>query len=252
MTDTAAPAPSLDEKKRRLLALLMKEKGIDPAKAPIVPLPRGPEVSFPLSFAQERLWVIDQLEPGNIAYNLPTALRLRGRLEPGVLARVFAEIVRRHETLRTTFGVGSDGRPVQVISPPAPVPLPRIDLSGLPGAVREAELRHLAVEEGSRPFDLARGPVLRVLLVRLRSEEHGLLVTVHHIASDGWSNGVLVSEVAVLYDAFSQGRPSPLPELPVQYADFAVWQRQAFGGEALEKALAWWRERLDGAPVLTL
>ncbi|HSF39106.1 MAG TPA: condensation domain-containing protein, partial [Thermoanaerobaculia bacterium] len=243
---------ALDEKKRRLLALLMKEKGIDPAKAPIVPLPRGPEVSFPLSFAQERLWVIDQLEPGNIAYNLPTTLRLRGKLEPGVLARVFAEIVRRHETLRTTFGVGSDGRPVQVISAPAPVPLPRIDLSGLPGAVREAELRHLAVEEGSRPFDLARGPVLRVLLVRSGSEEHGLLVTVHHIASDGWSNGVLVSEVAVLYDAFAHGRPSPLPELPVQYADFAVWQRQAFGGEALEKALAWWRERLDGVPVLTL
>ncbi|HSK80082.1 MAG TPA: amino acid adenylation domain-containing protein, partial [Thermoanaerobaculia bacterium] len=248
----ALSAPSLDEKKQRLLALLMKEKGIDPAKAPIVPLPRGPAAAFPLSFAQERLWVIDQLEPGNIAYNLPTALRLRGRLEPGLLARVFAEIVRRHETLRTTFGVGSDGRPVQVISAPAPVPLPRIDLSGLPGAVREAELRHLAVEEGSRPFDLARGPVLRVLLVRLGGEEHGLLVTVHHIASDGWSNGVLVSEVAVLYDAFAHGRPSPLPELPVQYADFAVWQRQAFGGEALEKALAWWRERLDGVPVLTL
>ena len=252
MTDTAAPAVSLDEKKRRLLALLMKEKGIDPAKAPVVPLPRGPEASFPLSFAQERLWVIDQLEPGNIAYNLPTALRLRGRLEPGVLARVFAEIVRRHETLRTTFGVASDGRPVQVISPPAPVPLPRIDLSGLPGAVREAELRRLAVEEGSRPFDLARGPVLRALLVLLGGEDHGLLLTVHHIASDGWSNGVLVGEVAALYDAFSHGRPSPLPELPVQYVDFAVWQRQAFGGEALERSLAWWRDRLDGAPVLTL
>jgi amino acid adenylation domain-containing protein len=242
----------LDEKKRRLLALLMKEKGIDPAKAPVLPLPRGGEPAFPLSFAQERLWVIDQLEPGNLAYNLPTALRLSGRLRPEVLGRVFAEIVRRHEALRTTFGVGREGRPVQVISSPAPVPVPWIDLADLPGGAREAELRRLAIEEGSTPFDLARGPVLRVRLIRLASEEHALLLTLHHIASDGWSNGVLVGEVVALYDAFSRGGPSPLPPLPVQYADYASWQRQAFQGDALERALAWWRERLTGAPVLEL
>ncbi|HSF39112.1 MAG TPA: non-ribosomal peptide synthase/polyketide synthase [Thermoanaerobaculia bacterium] len=242
----------LDEKKRRLLALLMKEKGIDPAKAPIVPRPRRPDASFPLSFAQERLWVIDQLEPGSAAYNLPMALRLEGKLDPALLSRVFTEIVRRHETLRTTFGVGSGGRPVQVIAPPAPVPVPEVDLSGLSPELRQDELQRLAHEEARLPFDLARGPVLRLCLIRLGEGDHGLLLTLHHIASDGWSNGILVSEVGALYAAFSRGLPSPLPELPVQYADYAVWQRQVFAGEYLEKAVAWWRERLAGAPVLEL
>ncbi|HSK79061.1 MAG TPA: non-ribosomal peptide synthase/polyketide synthase, partial [Thermoanaerobaculia bacterium] len=244
--------PVLDEKKRRLLALLMKEKGIDPAKTPIVPRPRRPDASFPLSFAQERLWVIDQLEPGNIAYNLPMALRLEGRLDPELLSRVFTEIVRRHETLRTTFGVGSGGRPVQVIAPPAPVPVPEVDLSGLSPDVRQGELQRLAHEEARLPFDLARGPVLRLRLILLGEEDHGLLLTLHHIASDGWSNGILVGEVGALYGAFSRGLPSPLPELPVQYADYASWQRQVFAGESLEKALSWWRERLVDAPVLEL
>ncbi|HKV13301.1 MAG TPA: amino acid adenylation domain-containing protein, partial [Thermoanaerobaculia bacterium] len=242
----------LDEKKRRLLALLMKEKGIDPAKTPVLPLPRRAAPAFPLSFAQERLWVIDQLEPGSAAYNLPMALRLHGRLDPEVLARVFSEIVRRHETLRTTFGVASDGRPVQVIAPPAPVSVPRVDLSDLAPEVRQEELSRLAHEEAALPFDLARGPVLRLRLFLLEEEEHGLFLTLHHIASDGWSNGILVGEVGALYGAFSRGLPSPLPELPVQYADYAAWQRQVFSGEYLEKALSWWRERLTDAPVLTL
>ncbi|HSF39107.1 MAG TPA: non-ribosomal peptide synthase/polyketide synthase [Thermoanaerobaculia bacterium] len=244
--------PGLDEKKRRLLALLMKEKGIDPAKTPIVPRPRRPDASFPLSFAQERLWVIDQLEPGNVAYNLPMALRLEGRLDPELLSRVFTEIVRRHETLRTTFGVASGGRPVQVIAPPAPVSVPEVDLSGLSPELRQDELQRLAHEEARLPFDLARGPVLRLRLILLEKEEHGLFLTLHHIASDGWSNGILVGEVGALYGAFSRGLPSPLPELPVQYADYASWQRQVFSGEFLEKALSWWRERLTGAPVLEL
>ena len=240
-----------------LAALLEKRRG-GSASAPRAGIPRQVRDGrpFPTSFAQERLWVIDRIEPGGIAYNLPTALCLSGRLDVGVLARAFAEIVRRHETLRTTFAAGSGGSPdtppVQIIHPAAPVPLPEIDLAALPEARRDAETRRLAIAEGSTPFDLARGPVLRLRLLRVAADEHALLLTLHHIASDGWSNGVLVAEIAALYDAFAHGRPSPLPELPVQYADYAVWQRATFQGEQMEEALAWWAGRLAGAPVLEL
>jgi amino acid adenylation domain-containing protein len=217
-------------------------------------IPRQPRDgrAFPTSFAQERLWVIDQIEPGGIAYNLPTSLRLLGRLRTDLLARIFAEIIRRHETLRTTFAPGSGGSPVQIIHAPGPVEIPLIDLAALPSGNRETEVRRLAVEEGSRPFDLAGGPVLRIRLLRLAAEEHALLLTLHHIASDGWSNGVLVQEFAALYDAFSHGRPSPLPELPVQYADYAAWQRQVFQGPEIAASLDWWSRQLADAPVLEL
>ncbi|HYO14950.1 MAG TPA: condensation domain-containing protein, partial [Thermoanaerobaculia bacterium] len=251
MDPIKSAAAALDEKKRRLLALLMKEKGIDPLRAPILAMPRDGR-AFPSSFAQERLWIVDRLDPGNTAYNLQSVLRVLGPLRTEVMAEAFTEVVRRHETLRTTFAVGVGGRPVQVIHPPAPFPLPLVDLSGLPADLRPAEARRLAVAAGGRPFDLARGPVLRALVLRLEAAEHVLLFTVHHIASDGWSNGVLIGEVASLYDAFAHGRPSPLPELPVQYADWAAWQRQVLEGEILERELAWWRERLAGSDVLEL
>ncbi|HEY2739970.1 MAG TPA: amino acid adenylation domain-containing protein, partial [Thermoanaerobaculia bacterium] len=217
---------------------------------PILPVPRDRDL--PASFAQQRLWLIDQIEPGNPAYNIPLALRLSGEIEPGLLARIFSEVVRRHEALRTTFTSGDDG-PVQVIAVIAsvePLELPLLDLSHLPAAEREAQARALALSEARRPFDLQRGPLLRLLLVRLAGTDWLLLLTLHHIVSDGWSLGVLVREVTALHEAFSQGLPSPLPELPVQYADFAAWQRSWLQGEALDAQLGYWRRRLAGAPAV--
>ncbi|HSF40807.1 MAG TPA: amino acid adenylation domain-containing protein, partial [Thermoanaerobaculia bacterium] len=202
---------------------------------------------FPLSFSQQRLWFIDRLEPGNTAYNLADALKLRGRLDVPVLARVLSEIVRRHEALRTTFDV-IEGKPVQRVEAPAPVAVPVVDLSGLPEGEREAEARRLAAEEARTPFDVPRGPHLRVHLLRLSGDEHAVLFSTHHIVSDGWSMGVLVGEIAALYTAYASGKPSPLPELPLQYPDFADWQRRHLAGEVLEEHLRFWRESLAGAP----
>jgi len=238
MTDLARTLAALDPKKRELLALLARREGIDLSRTPIVPVPRDGS-PLPLSFAQERLWFLDQLVPGDIAWNLPSAVRLRVSLDPEALARVFAEIVRRHEVLRTAFRA-VEGRPGQVIAPPGPVPLPVIDLSGL--AEAEGEARRLAVEEAAVPFDLERGPVLRVRLLRLAPADHVLLATLHHIASDAWSMGLFVEEVAALVAG------SPLPEPPVQYADFAAWQREGLKGPALKAQLGWWRTRLAGLP----
>ncbi|HYG64177.1 MAG TPA: amino acid adenylation domain-containing protein, partial [Thermoanaerobaculia bacterium] len=205
------------------------------------------ERPLPLSFAQQRLWFIDQLEPGSPLYNMPVALRAEGPLDCGVLALTLGEIVRRHEGLRTVFAV-LEGSPVQAIQAAAPFILPVVDLSGLTESRREAVALSLAGEEAGRPFDLARGPLLRGLLLRLAGEDHVAALTLHHIASDGWSMGILVRELATLYAAFAQGRPSPLPELPVQYADFAVWQRSWLNGERLENEISFWRRQLAGLP----
>ena len=220
-----------------------------PQAVPITRAPRGGEL--PLSFAQQRLWFIDQLEPGSIVYNVPAAVLLAGPLDVSALGRTLCEVVARHEVLRTTFA-SADGRPLQVIAPSAELPLPLRDLSTMPEAERKAEAQRLAVEEARQPFDLSAGPMLRAGLLRLSAREHVLLLTMHHIVSDGWSQSVLVREMATLYEAFSAGRPSPLPELPVQYADFAVWQRGLLQGERLEAQLSYWRERLLGAPLLEL
>jgi amino acid adenylation domain-containing protein len=217
---------------------------------PVLPVPRDArEGDLPLSFGQQRLWFLDRLEPGNAAYNIPSAVRLAGEVSADLLGRIFAEVVRRHEVLRTTFRL-RDGKPVQVIASPHPPgpPLPLIDLSHLPEPEREAHARVLALEEARRPFDLQRGPLLRLGLVRLGARDHLLLMTMHHIVSDGWSTGVLLRELGILHQAFSQHRPSPLPELPVQYADFAVWQRTWLQGEVLAAQLAFWKRQLDGAP----
>ena len=221
--------------------------GANPAVSPLLPVPR--QGDLPLSFAQQRLWFIDQLEPGSPLYNLPLALRVEGPLQPAVLQRCLGEIVRRHEALRTVFVLRGDS-PVQVIQPPAPFVLSLVDLSGLPEPAREAAAFALAMEEAVRPFDLARGPLLRGVLLRLAAEDHTVALNVHHVASDGWSMGILVREVTALYAAFAQGEPSPLPELPVQYADFAVWQRSWLHGEVLDNEIAWWRRQLAGLPPL--
>ncbi|HEX3530202.1 MAG TPA: amino acid adenylation domain-containing protein, partial [Thermoanaerobaculia bacterium] len=207
----------------------------------------------PLSFAQRRLWFLEQLDPGNPAYNVPAAVLLTGPLDRSALAAAIKEVATRHEALRTTFGPadrGGDEEPVQHIAPPAPLPFPGIDLSGLPEAAREAEAVRLAAGEMLRPFDLVRGPLLRAALLRLGAARHVALFTMHHMVSDGWSSDVLVRELAALYPAFASGRPSPLPPLPVQYADFVLWQRENLRGAELEAQLAFWRGALAGAPAV--
>ncbi|MBV8201787.1 MAG: AMP-binding protein, partial [Acidobacteria bacterium] len=202
---------------------------------------------LPLSFAQQRLWFLDRLEPGSAAYNLPSAVRLRGKVAVPELAWIFAEVVRRHEVLRTTFGSRA-GQAVQLVAAFAPPALPVVDLAALPARRREVEARAAAWEEARRPFGLGRGPLLRLRLVRLDEADHVLLMTMHHIVSDGWSTGVLLREIAALHAGFAAGRPAVLPELPVQYADFARWQREWLRGEVLEEQVSFWRRQLAGAP----
>lgn len=212
-----------------------------------LPLQRASrEDNLALSFAQQRLWIIDQFDPGLPVYNIPLAVALKGPLCIAALVDSLNEIVRRHEALRTSFEA-RNGVPVQVIAPPSSVPLQFVDLTGLPQPEREAEALRLTTKEGLRQFDLSRGPLLRTHLFRLDEEEHILLLTMHHIISDGWSLDVLMGEVATLYQDFSAGAAPSLPELPIQYADYASWHREWLQGEALESQLAYWREQLAGA-----
>src|SRR6185369_14097054 len=207
---------------------------------------------LPLSFAQERLWFLNQLEPDSPFYNCPAAVRLHGRLDVAAFERTLTEIRRRHEVLRTTFPL-VDERPVQIVSPPSDVKLTLIDLSALTEVDREMEARELASREARKPFNLTDGPLLRAMLLRLTDNEHILLFSTHHIVSDGWSTSILVREVATLYHAFSKNEPSPLPELPVQYADFAVWQREWLTGKVWEEHLDYWKRQLGGKlPTLSL
>jgi amino acid adenylation domain-containing protein len=213
------------------------------------PTPRARDL--PLSFSQERLWFLDQLEPGSRAYNLPGAFRLKGPLQVDCLERSLNEIVKRHEVLRTTFST-LEGRPVQRILPSLALDLPVVNLRELSESEREAKAQRLAKEETHKPFDLAHGPLMRAMLLRLDDEDHVILLSMHHIVADGWSMGVLLQELSALYEAFSKREPSPLPELPIQYADYARWQREWFQGEVLKTQLAYWTKRLDGASTLQL
>jgi amino acid adenylation domain-containing protein len=217
-----------------------------PQLPPIVPAPRtGP---VPLSFAQERLWFLQRLEGGSF-YNVPSALRLTGALDVPALERALGEVMRRHQALRTTFRETA-GVAEQVIAPFAGYSIPVHDLTPLDGEAREAEVLRRVRDDAAEPFDLATGPLLRAALLRLAAGEHVLLLNLHHVVSDGWSMGVLFRELAALYGAYREGRPSPLPELAVQYADYAVWQRELLRGPVLERQLAWWTARLAGAPAL--
>jgi len=211
---------------------------------PIVPVAR--DENLPLSFAQQRLWFLDRLNPGNITYNIPSAVRLTGSLNLTALERSLNEVFRRHEALRTYF-VELDGQPMQKIAPPATFTLPIVDLRELPSVQREQKAQNLAVEEAEKPFDLARGPLLRIVLLQLDETEYVLLLTMHHIVSDLWSAAILIRELAALYQAFCNNLPSPLSELPIQYADFAVWQRQWMQGEVLATEQTYWKQQLSGA-----
>ncbi len=203
----------------------------------------------PLSFAQQRLWFLDQLEPGCAFYNVPAVLRVRGRLDVGALRDSLREIVRRHEALRTRFETRR-GEPVQVIAEAFEPALPVVDLGRRPADQREAELTRLAREEARAAFDLARGPLLRATLARLSDDDHALLLTMHHAVSDGWSMQLLRRELAQIYDASRGGRVSPLGELVIQYADFATWQREWLQGDVLGGQIEYWKKRLDGAPFV--
>ncbi|MGB7894080.1 MAG: condensation domain-containing protein, partial [Microcoleus sp.] len=206
---------------------------------------------FPPSFAQQRLWFLDQFAPENPFYNVVTALRLTGSLNLTALEQTFNEIVQRHETLRTTFAVVS-GQPVQIISPAFKNNLKVLDLQDLPPEQRQTEAKKLSAAESLRPFNLSTGPLMRVTILRLTETEHILLLNMHHIASDDWSIGVLIRELQAIYTALINQQPSPLPELSLQYADFAEWQREWLQGEVLETQLAYWRQQLHGISVLNL
>ncbi|MCP2012453.1 condensation domain-containing protein, partial [Duganella violaceipulchra] len=213
----------------------------------IVPADRS--VSPPLSFAQQRLWFLDQLESGSAFYNISAAVRLVGNLDIVAFSRSLNDIVRRHEVLRTTFAL-IDSTPVQIITPTLELILPVSDLSDLPHAEREACAQWLAQDEAQTPFDLVSGPLIRARLLGLSETEHIALLTLHHIVSDGWSMGVMVRELAALYAAYVQDQPSPLPEPAIQYADFAYWQRQWLSGNVLQQQLGYWIEQLNGASSL--
>jgi amino acid adenylation domain-containing protein len=199
----------------------------------------------PLSFAQQRLWFLDQLEPGTSRYTLASRQRFRGPLDIPALERAFTEIVRRHEVLRTTFG-SREGRPVQRVGPPGPIGIPVVDLELHPPPVREEAVARIVRDETRRPFSLDCGPLVRCLLLRLGPDVHDLVVSIHHIVADGWSLGILAHELRGLYDAFAAGRASPLPELPVQYADFAAWQQLSLAGEKLQSQRRYWLAHLAG------
>ena len=246
-TSLAGSLAALSPRQRALLEARLRSRRTAPPAAGVPR--RDPSAPPPLSFAQRRLWFLDQLEPGSSAYNLPLAVRLTGDLDVPALEGAFAAAVRRHEVLRTTFAAAPSGEPVQIVAPPVDGrPLPLADLSGLDAAGREAEARRLVAAEAGRPFDLATGPLFRTLLLRLMGQDHLLAACLHHTAGDGWSQGVLLRELVSLYAAFRDRGAAEPPELPIQYGDWAAWQRQALAGEALAAELAHWRERLRGMP----
>lgn len=206
---------------------------------------------FPCSFAQERLWIIDQLYPGSTHYNIFIVVRLVGVLDRTAMLNSIREIVRRHESLRTVFRE-VDGIPVQIVQEPAEIDFEWLKRHGLEEEQKERQIGFLARREADRPFDLQKGPILRVRLLEFGELDHALILSMHHIASDGWSMGIMVREFSVLYSAYVNHEPSPLPELEIQYADYAVWQRKSLQGKTLERQLEYWRNKLRGESTLDL
>jgi len=235
--------------KRALIDAILRNEGVAPSKNDRI-LPRGDHGPAPLSFAQQRLWFFDQFEPGNFVYNLTTPVLFEGDLNIQALEQAFSEIVQRHEALRTAFDF-REGQPVQIVLPPQSIRINVVDLSHLQEKEQQGRREDIFHSEARRPFDLKSGPLLRAILLRLREDKHLLLFGVHHIVSDAWSSGVLIHELGELYTALVTGKTPSLPTLPIQYADFAVWQRQWLQGAVLEQQLEYWRKQL-GASALVL
>jgi amino acid adenylation domain-containing protein len=213
-------------------------------------IPRRPQQdSAPLSFAQQSLWFLDQLQPGSASYNVSRHVLISGSFNHAALEQALATLIERHESLRTIFRT-EDSEPVQIIQPPLPVSLPVTDLSHLPADERAMETERLAVEHATAPFNLSAGPLFSPKLIRQNENQQLLLLAIHHIVTDAWSTSILVRELIALYEAFKRGEPSPLENLPLQYADFAVWQREQLTGDVLEKHLSFWKQQLAGAPAL--
>jgi amino acid adenylation domain-containing protein len=249
--NAAAAAGGLSARQRQLLELMRQQRrqSARAAAAPPAIPRRAPGEEPVLSFGQQRLWFIEQLQPGGAAYHIPSAVRIRGALDARVLASCLTEVARRHETLRTGFAM-RDGEPAPVIAAEPRLPLAVVDLSALPEPRREGEASRAVHAQVGKPFDLARPPLARTSLVRLAAEEAIFLLVLQHIIGDIWSVGVFFRNTMALYDAFSAGLPSPLPELPVQYADFAAWQQRALQGENLRALLDYWKRQIEGAPLV--
>ncbi|HSF40964.1 MAG TPA: amino acid adenylation domain-containing protein [Thermoanaerobaculia bacterium] len=239
------PAFDLTERRRLLLKKLLEKQGVEVSVPQAIPR-RAETGPAPLSFGQQRLWFLHQLAPESTAYNVPHGVRLAGALDPRLFERALAQVVRRHEVLRTVFPTVA-GEPVQVVTDWSGPALPETDLTGLPADRSEAEAHRIASQLAHQAFDLARGPLLKAALLRLGPGDHVLLLAMHHIVSDGWSTGILVRELAACYRRLAGEGVPPLPELPIQYADFAAWQRDTLQGELLDAQLAFWKERLAGA-----
>src|SRR5579885_3008625 len=235
MSDIAQRILSLSPHQRALLAQQLQKR-------------EKTSQSFPLSFAQQQIWLLDQLEPGNPSYNITTLLRFHGHLNKAALEQSFNAIVQRHGTLRTTFTLQQE-QPVQIVAPSATLWLPVVDLSNLDEHERELEVQRQAKREARHSFNLAQGPLLRISLYRLSNKKHVLFLNIHHIIFDGWSLTILQQELAATYTAILNGEGSPLPPLPIQYVDYALWQRQWLQGAVLEQEMSYWRQQLAGAPT---
>lgn len=247
MDDMRQRIANLSPEKRALLeARLMQQRT---APLPLEIPRRHSTAPCALSFAQQRLWFLAQLEPHSTHYNEPRAVRIHGALDSGLLQQALDAVVDRHEALRTTF-IALDGRPMQVIAEKQAVALSIVDLRAWPEASREAEIQRQLAATTQSPFDLTRDVLLRALLVRVQDEDYVLLLVTHHIASDGWSTGLLWQDIAAFYTAFATGDAVALPPLPIQYADYALWQHQWLQGERLDAQLAYWKQQLTGAPTL--
>jgi amino acid adenylation domain-containing protein len=253
MSDVFNRVASLSPEERSSLVMRLRRKAQGAETAAKRAIPRRQKgVDAPLSFAQQRLWFLHQLEPTNAAYQLPLSHWLEGPLNVAALEASINEIIRRHEALRTTFRE-RDGAAVQIVSPSLRLPVPLFDLSGLPENKRYQEADCLCDAAAAQPFDLEQGPLLRAMLVKVNEEEHLLFLVIHHIVTDGWSMDIFVHEQTALYEAFLAGRPSPLPDLPLQLADFAAWQREQITGAVLAEQLAYWRKQLSGdLPMLEI
>ncbi|HVF90037.1 MAG TPA: condensation domain-containing protein, partial [Blastocatellia bacterium] len=242
----------LSSEQRALLMLrLRRNRASKQTRAPggppaISPVPR--DGGLPLSFAQHRMWFLHQLDPESAAYHITTAIKFKGELNVSALERSLNGIIGRHEVLRTTFS-WADGQPAQVIAPAMSINLPVVDLSEIGEEERAAEIRRLSIDEARMPFDLERGPLCRVTLLKAGREEHVMLGTTHHIVYDGWSVGVFTKELAAFYESSISGKALDLPELSAQYADFACWQRQWLTGEALEAQIRYWKEQLGDSSI---